>query len=66
MQVGTGIFPIFVIPAFGAALASDDGDLAFAGLAAFTVLTLVLNARPPVPPRGPDAPEVSATSADLG
>jgi MFS family permease len=66
MQVGTGIFPIFVIPAFGAALASDDGDLAFAGLAAFTVLTLVLNARPPVPPRGPDAPEVSATSADPG
>ena len=65
MQVGTGIFPIFVIPAFGAALASGDADLAFAGLAAFTVLTLVLNARPPVPPREA-TPEVSATSADPG
>jgi predicted MFS family arabinose efflux permease len=66
MQVGTGIFPIPVIPAFGAALASGDADLAFAGLAAFTVLTLVLNARPPVPPRGAEAPGVSATSADPG
>ena len=36
MQAGTGVFPIFVIPAFGAALASGDADLAFAGLAAFT------------------------------
>jgi MFS family permease len=66
MQVGTGIFPIPVIPAFGAALASGDADLAFAGLAAFTVLTLVLNARPPVPPREPAPAEVSATSADPG
>jgi predicted MFS family arabinose efflux permease len=66
MQVGTGIFPIPVIPLFGAALASGDEDLAFAGLAAFTVLTLVLNARPPVPPRTAAAPEVSATSADPG
>ena len=66
MQVGTGIFPIFVIPAFGAALASDDADLAFAGLAAFTVLTLVLNARPPVPPREAATPEVSSTSAGPG
>ena len=55
-----------VIPAFGAALASGDADLAFAGLAAFTVLTLVLNARPPVPPREPAPAEVSATSADPG
>jgi predicted MFS family arabinose efflux permease len=66
MQVGTGIFPIFVIPAFGAALASDDADLAFAGLAAFTLLTLVLNARPPVPPRKAAAAEVSAPSAGPG
>jgi len=63
MQVGTGIFPIPVIPAFGAALASGDADLAFAGLAAFTLLTLALNARPPVPPREAVAPEVSSTSA---
>jgi predicted MFS family arabinose efflux permease len=52
MQVGAGIFPVPVIPLFGAALASGDADLAFAGLAAFALLTLVLNARPPVPPRG--------------
>jgi DHA1 family inner membrane transport protein len=51
MQVGAGIFPIPVIPLFGAALASGDADLAFGGLAAFALLTLVLNARPPVPPR---------------
>jgi hypothetical protein len=66
MQVGTGIFPIPVIPAIGAALANGDADLAFAGLAAFTVLTLVLNARPPVPPREPAPAEVNATSADPG
>ena len=66
MQVGTGIFAIPVIPAFGAALASGDADLAFAGLAAFTLLTLVLNARPPVQPREPGVPEVSATSAGPG
>jgi MFS family permease len=66
MQVGTGIFPIPVIPAFGAALASGDADLAFAGLAAFTVLTLALNARPPVPPRDSAAAEISATSAGPG
>ena len=66
MQVGTGIFPIPVIPAFGSALASGDADLAFAGLAAFTALTLVLNARPPVPPRDPTPAEVSATSVDPG
>jgi predicted MFS family arabinose efflux permease len=66
MQVGTGIFPIPVIPAFGAALASGDADLAFTGLAAFTVLTLALNARPPVPPRESTAAEISATSAGPG
>jgi hypothetical protein len=66
MQVGTGIFPIPVIPAFGAALASGDADLAFAGLAAFTVLTLALNARPPVPTREAATPEVSSTSAGPG
>jgi predicted MFS family arabinose efflux permease len=64
MQVGAGIFPIPVIPAFGAALASGDADLAFAALAAFTLLTLILNARPPVTPRA--APGVSATSARRG
>ena len=51
MQVGAGIFPIPVIPAFGAALANGNADLAFASLAAFALLTLLLNARPPVPPR---------------
>ena len=66
MQVGTGIFPIPVIPAFGAALASGDADLAFAGLAAFTLLTLALNARPPVAPRQRTTPDVSATSAGPG
>src|SRR5262249_62430548 len=66
MQVGTGIFPIPVIPAFGAALASGDADVAFGGLAAFTALTLALNARPPVPPRETAAAEVSATSAGPG
>jgi MFS family permease len=66
MQVGAGIFPIPVIPAFGAALASGDADLAFAALAAFALLTLILNARPPVPPREPEASGVSATSARPG
>ena len=51
MQVGTGLFPIPVIPLFGAALASGDADLAFAALAAFALLTLAFNASPPVPPR---------------
>ena len=50
MQVGTGLFPIPVIPLFGAALASGDADLAFASLAAFALLTLLLNAKPPVSP----------------
>jgi predicted MFS family arabinose efflux permease len=51
MQVGAGIFPIPVIPLFGAALASGDADLAFGALGAFALLTLVLNARPPIPAR---------------
>ncbi|HEX3561245.1 MAG TPA: MFS transporter [Solirubrobacterales bacterium] len=55
MQVGAGIFPIPVIPLFGAALASGDADLAFAALAGFALLTLLLNARPPVPPRNATA-----------
>jgi len=63
MQVGTGIFPIPVIPAFGAALASGDADLAFAALAGFTLLTLVLNTKPPVAPR---LVEATATSARPG
>jgi predicted MFS family arabinose efflux permease len=49
MQVGAGIFPIPVIPAFGAALAAGDSDVAFAALGGFALLTLFLNARPPVP-----------------
>ncbi len=64
MQVGAGIFPIPVIPLFGAALASGDADLAFGALAAFAVLTLLLNARPPVPPRR--AAEATAASAAPG
>jgi predicted MFS family arabinose efflux permease len=56
MQVGAGIFPIPVVPLFGTALASDDAGLAFTSLAAFALLTLVLNARPPVPPRGTASP----------
>jgi predicted MFS family arabinose efflux permease len=55
MQVGAGLFPIPVIPLFGAALASGDANLAFAALGAFAVFTLLLNARPPVPPRTPNA-----------
>jgi predicted MFS family arabinose efflux permease len=55
MQVGAGIFPIPVIPLFGAALASGDADLAFGALAAFALLTLALNARPPVKPRAATA-----------
>jgi predicted MFS family arabinose efflux permease len=51
MQVGAGLFPIPVIPAFGAALASGDAGVAFGGLAAFALLTLMLNVRPPVAPR---------------
>ena len=53
MQVGAGVFPIPVIPAFGAALAAGNSDLAFAALAAFAVFTLLLNARPPVRPARP-------------
>jgi predicted MFS family arabinose efflux permease len=53
MQIGASIFPIPVVPLFGAALASGDADLAFGALAAFALLTLLLNARPPVPPREP-------------
>jgi predicted MFS family arabinose efflux permease len=55
MQVGAGIFPIPVIPLFGAALASGDANLAFAALAAFAFFTLLLNARPPVPQRAAPA-----------
>jgi predicted MFS family arabinose efflux permease len=61
MQVGAGIFPIPVIPLFGAALASGDADLAFAALAGFALLTLLLNARPPVPPRNVAAETSGAT-----
>ncbi len=50
LQVGAGIFPIPVIPLFGAALASGDADLAFGALAAFTLLTGALNARPSAAP----------------
>jgi predicted MFS family arabinose efflux permease len=50
MQVGAGVFPIPVIPAFGAALAAGNADLAFGALAAFALLTLILNARAPVRP----------------
>jgi MFS family permease len=57
MQVGAGLFPVPVIPAFGAALAAGNANIAFAALAAFAVLTLLLNARPPVPPRSAAAAE---------
>jgi len=60
MQVGAGLFPIPVIPLFGAALASGDADLAFASLAAFAVLTLVLNAKPPVARREAVSPASAA------
>jgi predicted MFS family arabinose efflux permease len=53
MQVGNGIFPIPIIPLFGGALAQGHAEFAFAMLAAFAVLTLALNARSPVPRRGP-------------
>ena len=64
MQVGAGLFPIPVIPLFGAALASGDADLAFAALGAFALLTLILNARPPVPPRAPARAEPPGATAD--
>jgi MFS transporter, CP family, cyanate transporter len=66
MQVGAGLFPIPVIPLFGAALASGDADLAFAGLAAFALLTLALNARPPVASRESAGVEASPPSAAPG
>jgi predicted MFS family arabinose efflux permease len=66
MQVGAGLFPIPVIPLFGAALASGDADLAFASLAAFALLTLVLNARPPVAPRGREGPASPSVATDSG
>jgi hypothetical protein len=50
LQVGGNIFPILVIPLFGAALAGGDSDLAFLSLAAFALSTALLNARPAVPP----------------
>jgi hypothetical protein len=64
MQVGAGLFPIPVIPIFGALLASGNANIAFAGLAAFAVLTLLLNARPPVPPR--QVAEATPASAGPG
>jgi predicted MFS family arabinose efflux permease len=59
LQVGINSTPIFAVPLFGSALASGDEDLAFAVLAAFAVLTLLLNAKPAVEP-------VSPSSADPG
>ena len=53
LQAGVNSFPILAVPLFGSALASGDEDLAFLALAAFTALTLLLNARPAVP--APDA-----------
>jgi predicted MFS family arabinose efflux permease len=66
MQVGAGVFPIPVIPVFGAALASGDADVAFAALAAFALLTLLLNARPPVPPRTQPTAAANPPSAAPG
>jgi Na+/melibiose symporter-like transporter len=65
MQVGAGLFPIPVIPAFGALLASGDAGIAFSGLAAFALLTLLLNVRPPVAPRE-SAPAANPPSAAPG
>src|SRR5262249_23182668 len=48
LQVGINSTPIIAVPLFGSALASGDDELAFGVLAAFTVLTLALNAKPPV------------------
>ncbi len=64
LQVGGNAFPILVVPLFGAALASGDSDLAFLALAAFTLLTALLNARPAVPAEPAEAP--SPTSAGPG
>jgi hypothetical protein len=63
MQVGAGLFPIPVIPAFGAALAAGNPDLAFGALAALAVFTVLLNPRRPVAPRKAAA---SPPSADPG
>jgi DHA1 family bicyclomycin/chloramphenicol resistance-like MFS transporter len=50
LQVGAGVFPIPVVPLFGAALAHGDADIAFAALAFFTLLTAALNWRPSAAP----------------
>ena len=60
MQVGASLFPAPVIPVFGAALAAGNAGLAFGALGAFALLTLALNARPPVPPREPALTPASA------
>ena len=55
LQVGINGFPIFVVPAFGAALASGDSNTAFLALAGFTVFTGLLNARPAIQPEATPA-----------
>src|SRR5262249_8673866 len=50
---GLNSTPSFVVPLFGTALANGRAGQAFAGLAAFTILPLLLNARSPVPSAAP-------------
>jgi predicted MFS family arabinose efflux permease len=47
---GSNALPIFVVPVVGSALAAGNGDLAWIGLAAFTVMVGVINVRPALPP----------------
>jgi hypothetical protein len=49
-SVGGNLLPLVATPPLGAAIASGDGDLAFLGLAAITLLAGVLNLRPVSPP----------------
>src|SRR5262249_58491951 len=53
LQVGINSNPIFVVPLFGSALPDGNAGQAFGALAAFTILTLLLNVRSPVPSARP-------------
>ena len=59
MQVGVNAFPIPVIPVVGAALAAGNPEPAFLAMAAFVLISGVVNARPV-------KPAVRASSADPG
>ena len=53
MMAVLNVFPIVVVPVFGSLLADGDAELAFAGLAATTMIAALLNFRRPI--RAPTA-----------